>query len=275
MARDRGPFAISNPWQRIAWSVVAGLTLSTVLVGFILLPIMNRAPEVPVWDAICTALGLRPVYFVAGPQPTPRYASTVAWSYGAVRDADGGDPHAGEFVSLNCAACHGAHGVSGADWIPSLAGMRPEALVKQLVDFQTGHRNWPIMGAISNALSADDIRNVAAYYATLPIPGSIADPGLLSGGRSVRSLDPVVVLMYAGDPRRGIAPCSSCHGIQGLKRGASVLAGQHRNYLQRQLVAFRGRLRRNDEGEQMRVVAAQLTDREVRSLAAFLSGGRQ
>ena len=46
-------------------------------------------------------------------------------------------------------------------------------------------------------------------------------------------------------------------------------------YIEQQLAGFRSGTRRNDEGEQMRVVAAKLTDAEIDGLAAFLSSGRQ
>jgi cytochrome c553 len=176
---------------------------------------------------------------------------------------------------LNCAACHGSLGVSQSDWIPSLAGMNPEALLKQLADYRSGHRTWPVMNAIAGALSDEQIRDVAAYFTSLKPPGELADPGLLAGGRGLRSADATVRLVYAGDPARGIAPCASCHGLNGLKRAAPVLAGQHESYIERQLVDFRSAARRNDQGEQMRVVATNLSDDEIKDLAGFLSSGKQ
>jgi cytochrome c553 len=275
MVRNRGPFATRNPWRRIAWSTVSGLTVGSVLVGFILLPIVNRSAAVPIWDAICTALGLRPFSSLAKRQPPAQYASTVQWSFGEVGAANGGDPKKGAFVALNCAACHGDRGVSLANWIPSLAGMRRDALVKQLIDYGSGHRTWPVMNAIASVLSADQIRDVAAYFNSLRQPDEVADPGLLAGGRGLRSDDPTIHLVYAGDPARGIAPCASCHGLNGQKLAAPVLAGQHPKYMERQLSAFRGGDRRNDEGEQMRVIAAKLTDAEISRLTTFLSSGKQ
>jgi cytochrome c553 len=165
--------------------------------------------------------------------------------------------------------------VSQSDWIPSLAGMNPEALLKQLEDYRSGHRTWPVMNAIAGALSEEQIRDAAAYFASLKPPGELAAPGLLAGGRGLRSADATTRLVYAGDPARGIAPCASCHGLNGLKRAAPVLAGQHRSYIERQLSDFRSAARRNDQGEQMRVIATSLSDDEIKSLAAFLSSGQQ
>jgi cytochrome c553 len=275
MARNEGPFATRNPWRSIGWSVVIGLTIGTALVGFVLLPIENRSAVEPIWTAICTAFGLRPVSSLVSREPIARYASTVQWTYGQVQAASSGDPVKGEFVAVNCAACHGDHGVSQAAWIPSLAGMRPDALLKQLADYRSAHRSWPVMNAIASALTNDQIQDVAAYFAGLSPPGQVTDSGLLTGGRGLRSAGATIRLVYAGDPARGIAPCASCHGLNGLKLAAPVLAGQHASYIERQLDVFRSSERRNDEGEQMRVIAAKLTDSEIKDLAAFLSSGKQ
>ena len=77
--------------------------------------------------------------------------------------------------------------------------------------------------------------------------------------------------MFAGDPQRGIAPCSACHGPGGYKLGAPALQGQHAAYIERQLAAFAQGMRQNDIFEQMRVIAKQLTPQEMHKLAVFYS----
>ncbi len=275
MSRNHGPFATTNPWRSIGWATSLGLVAGTALVGFLVLPVLNRGPSVPVWTAICTAAGLLPTPQARTEQPAARYASAVRWTAGEVAAVGTADTANGAFVAVNCTACHGDRGVSGQDWIPSLAGMRPEALYKQLADYKTGHRSWAIMNAIAGALSDQDMRDVAAYFGSLLPASGIEKGGALSAEGGLRSDDPVVRLVYAGDPTRGIAPCASCHGLNGLKRAAPVLAGQHPAYLNRQLGAFHDRLRTNDEGEQMRVTAARLTDEEMQGLSRFLASGRR
>lgn len=71
------------------------------------------------------------------------------------------------------------------------------------------------------------MNDVAAYFNSLKAPNQVADPGLLAAGRGLRSTDPTIRLVYAGDPTRGIAPCASCHGLNGTKIAAPVLASQH------------------------------------------------
>jgi len=85
----------------------------------------------------------------------------------------------------------------------------------------------------------------------------------------LRESDPAKRLVFAGDPQRGIPPCSACHGPGGYKLGASALHGQQAAYIERQLAAFAQGIRQNDIFEQMRVVARQLTPEEMQALAAF------
>src|SRR6185369_10581622 len=69
-------------------------------------------------------------------------------------------------VAAVCAACPGANGVSVADAIPNLAGQKPAYLEAQLRALKDGTRKNPIMNAIAGQLAAEDIANVAAYFAT-------------------------------------------------------------------------------------------------------------
>ncbi|HEX6362512.1 MAG TPA: cytochrome P460 family protein, partial [Albitalea sp.] len=79
-------------------------------------------------------------------------------------------------VQTVCAACHGTNGVSVSDTVPHLAGQRVAYLESQLKALKEGTRKAPVMNAIAAQLSADDIANVAAYYA--------AQPGAPAGGKS-------------------------------------------------------------------------------------------
>lgn len=88
-------------------------------------------------------------------------------------------------VTTVCAACHGANGVSVADNIPNLAAQRAAYIENQLKAFKDGSRRAgnPIsptatMAAIAAQLSADDIANVAAYFA--------AQPGAATGAKSAQ-----------------------------------------------------------------------------------------
>ncbi|TSA11602.1 MAG: hypothetical protein D4R74_12810 [Betaproteobacteria bacterium] len=71
-------------------------------------------------------------------------------------------------VATVCAACHGANGVSVSDAIPNLAAQRAGYLEAQLKALKEGTRKNQIMNAIAAQLGADDISNVAAYFASQP-----------------------------------------------------------------------------------------------------------
>jgi cytochrome c553 len=76
-----------------------------------------------------------------------------------------------ELAATVCAACHGATGVSVSDAIPNLAAQRPAYIEAQLEAFKDGRRKHS--GPTSNVmnviqLSAQDIANVAAYFASQP-----------------------------------------------------------------------------------------------------------
>jgi cytochrome c553 len=160
--------------------------------------------------------------------------------------------------------------VSTTPFIPTLAGMDAAVIYKQLDDYRSGKRLWGVMGAIAKAISPQDSADVAAFFAAqangLPADSGIRVP---HAGRSLRESDPAARLVYAGDPQRGIPPCSSCHGPGGYKLGAPTLHGQNAAYIERQLASFDQGTRQNDILEQMRVIAKALTAEEMQAVAAF------
>ena len=84
--------------------------------------------------------------------------------------AQAADIKAGKETAEGCAGCHGADGVSQMPLTPSLAGQPDEYVQWQLVYFRSGARKSEVMGPISEALDNEQIRNLGAYYASLPPP---------------------------------------------------------------------------------------------------------
>jgi cytochrome c553 len=64
-----------------------------------------------------------------------------------------------------CDRCHGVNGNSTDPHFPALAGQRMEYLQKVLDAYRTGVRHSLEMAAMSEVLSENDVRNLAAYYA--------------------------------------------------------------------------------------------------------------
>lgn len=77
-------------------------------------------------------------------------------------------------AAAGCAACHssgglrghGKDGVSGGRTWPNLAGQNADYLAGSLNGFKDGSRNHAVMSSVAKTLSASDIDNLAAYYAT-------------------------------------------------------------------------------------------------------------
>ncbi len=78
----------------------------------------------------------------------------------------GGDAENGKALSVTCAACHGADGNSTIPTNPKLAGQYESYLVQALNDYKSKARDNAIMGGFAAALSDQDIRDLAAYFAS-------------------------------------------------------------------------------------------------------------
>lgn len=183
--------------------------------------------------------------------------------------ADFGDPAKAQPIANQiCAACHGADGNSPLPMNPSLAGQHPEYLFKQLNEFKSGSRNNAVMTGMVAGLSAEDMRNLAAYYAAQkPSESAAKDKDLVAQGRK---------LFRGGNVAAGVAACAGCHSPNGAGIPSQYprLAGQHPEYIVTQLKAFRAGERANDSTNMMRAVAARLTDNEIAAVAEYLSGLR-
>lgn len=183
--------------------------------------------------------------------------------------AEFGDPaKAQRIASQVCSACHGVDGNSLLPINPSLAGQHPEYSFKQLNEFKSGTRNNAVMMAMVVGLTTEDMRNLAAYYAAQkPGESTAKDEDLVSQGRK---------LFRGGNLATGVSACAGCHSPNGAGIPSQYprLAGQHAEYVAAQLKAFRAGERANDVNNMMRAVAARLTDKEIASVAEYLSGLR-
>lgn len=82
-----------------------------------------------------------------------------------------GDLEAGQTKAGACVACHGPAGISvNPEW-PNLAGQQETYLFNQLKAFRDGVRENPLMGPMVSGLSDQDLRDLAAYYHSLPAGG--------------------------------------------------------------------------------------------------------
>jgi cytochrome c553 len=165
-----------------------------------------------------------------------------------------------------CAACHTSDGSRGTAANPIIQGQHPDYLAKQLAEFKAGKRKSPIMQPIAAALSDADMKNVAAFYASKQVkPGFARNKDLVGLGEKI---------YRGGVADRAIPACSGCHGPAGAGIPAQYprLAGQHSDYIEAQLAAFRSGARQNNPV--MVGVAAKLNDREIKALSDYVGGLR-
>ena len=68
---------------------------------------------------------------------------------------------------FGASACHGPAGVSPSPDFPNLAGQYADYVETALRHYKTGKRKNPIMAEQVKNLSDKDMRDLAAYYASL------------------------------------------------------------------------------------------------------------
>jgi cytochrome c553 len=163
-------------------------------------------------------------------------------------------------AAVACAACHGAAGASTQPQYPTLAGQTPRYIYLQLRDFKEGRRSDPQMSPIAANLSKEDMLALAEYFAAQPAPANAfnADAAKAAKGKDLAD----------------VTLCTMCH--QGSYQGQNEiprLAGQHYEYLRKQLQDFRAKTRTNDAGS-MTSVSKTLTDDDIENLAQYLAGMR-
>jgi cbb3-type cytochrome c oxidase subunit III len=173
----------------------------------------------------------------------------------------------GQAISTQvCAACHTNDGTRGSPANPILAGQHPEYLVKQLQEFKSGKRNNAVMKGFAGTLSDDDMKNVAYFYAS-----KSAKPGFAKDKASVKLGEQIY---RGGIGAKGVPACAGCHSPNGAGIPAQYprIGGQHADYTEAQLVAWRGGVRGNSA--QMSAIAAKMSDAELKAVADYVAGLR-
>jgi len=96
-------------------------------------------------------------------------AATAIMAFGVAAGVAAADLAAGKAKATEvCAACHGADGNSAAADFPRIGGQYADYLAKALRDYKSGQRKNAIMAGFAQALSKQDVENLAAYYASQP-----------------------------------------------------------------------------------------------------------
>lgn len=183
-------------------------------------------------------------------------ALCLTWSVGAHA---AGDPTLGQKKFYTCYGCHGLENYRNAypDYtVPRLRHQHAAYIVAALQEYRSGDRPHATMHAQASSLSDQDMEDIAAY---------------LEGGAPTRPTAAV-----HGKAPQQVAACVACHGENGLGVEAPlmpkppVLAGQHADYLEQALTAYRNGRRKNVV---MAGMAKILTsDEDVKIAAAYFAG---
>lgn len=165
-----------------------------------------------------------------------------------------------------CVACHTADGSRGSPANPILQGQHTEYLVKQLVEFKSGKRANAIMKGFASTLSEDDMKNVAAFYAS-----KSAKPGFAKNKDTVALGEKIY---RGGIADRQIPACAGCHSPNGagLPIQYPRVGSQHGDYVEAQLTAFRAGTRANNTS--MMLIAAKMNDKEIKAVSDYIAGLR-
>lgn len=173
-----------------------------------------------------------------------------------------------------CFQCHGIDGKGdGQAAFPRLTGQSYSYLYESMRDYASGVRQNAVMTPIAKALTDQQMRDVSAYYAAqedAPFgPQPSVDAHVLQYGAALSAV---------GHAERGLQACINCHGPSGvgLPPTYPYLAGQYANYLEAQLKAWKSGQRKSDRlaGQVMENIAKQMTDEDVRAVAAYYASVR-
>lgn len=206
----------------------------------------------------------------------PVQARTAALKGAAVAAAPSpvsGNPLLGKVKAGDerCVECHGhdgnaddiEDGVGNIGKFPRLAGQKAAYIIKQFSEFRAGKRSNETMAIMAKTVADADLADIAAYFASQkPAAGD---------GQGANPLGQR--LFQSGDAARGILPCASCHSgaAQEVSPENPRIAGQHRRYLQKQLIEWRAGERHNSPGDVMNAVTRGLSDAEIDALANYVS----
>jgi cytochrome c553 len=166
-----------------------------------------------------------------------------------------------------CSNCHGLEGRSENPKFPNLAGQPAKYLVSELLEFRSHLRldapGYEHMWGLSHHLTDAQLEGLAQYYAAqkaMP-PARTRDATLLAEGK---------LIFEEGLPARSVPACKTCHGSAG-EGGEDLprLAGQHADYIEKQIIVFRDTHDRPD-AVAMIAIAHEMSQRQVKAVAEFL-----
>ena len=192
-----------------------------------------------------------------------------------------GNAQNGATLAGTCAACHGLDGKSTLpELYPNMGGQSEKYMAHQLALFKSGERPSPIMQPFASMLSAQDMRDVGAYYAGQGSSAGSADDTVATAGpyEGLKIYEVGEQLYRRGDFERGLPACMAWQGPTGAGNPGPAyphVGGQHAWYTAKRLEEYRTGStpqRQDDMFQIMASIASQLTDEEIGALSSYLQG---
>ena len=199
------------------------------------------------------------------------------------KPATWGDAKAGQSKAGACAACHGLDGNAMQQNAPRIAGMPERYIAEQLHLFKSGQRTSGLAGVMvpyASALSAQDMRDIGAWFSSQKAGAGVADDTVIAAGpnKGMKFYQVGERLYRAGDPARGVPACMACHGASGAGNPGPAypaLHGQEAAYVVRRLEEYRAGASTYKDAAHfnlMASVAKPLSDEEIQSLGTYMLG---
>ena len=199
-------------------------------------------------------------------------ASSMLFAAGGAYASNAGDIERGKELAGTCAACHGMDGQSQLDMYPNIGGQNERYLYESIIMYQgsdpSKSRNNAIMAGMVANLSEQDVRDLAAYYASQPPSQGIADENLIELGQKI---------YQGGNVERGVPACMACHGPSGNGNslaGYPRLAGQWPAYTAQAIVEYQNGERKGVNAQIMTGAVKNLTDEEIAAVSSYVAGLR-
>ena len=187
---------------------------------------------------------------------------------GGISSAIAQDAAGRKLATEVCSSCHGPRGESVSSAFPRLAGQQGQYVDVQLKAFRDRTRADPMaqayMWGMASQLDDAAIASLAAYYSSQkPVRGKAADAKLAQQGKAIYE---------KGLGGANAQPCATCHGKDG--EGNAIyprLAGQHAEYLVKQMVLFKSALRADTNAVIMHNISSGMTFDQMEAVAAYLA----
>jgi cytochrome c553 len=156
-----------------------------------------------------------------------------------------------------CVSCHGEEGMPVEPDMPILWGQTFYYIYVQLKDYKAARRYSEVMNDVVAELSRAEMKAISQYFSDRPWPST--------GFQSTR--DDVA----KGETAANAGQCFQCHignymGASGVPR----LAGQQLGYLERTMLEFKNKIRRNAQAKGS--LFATFDDVDIEVLARYLAG---